>query len=192
MSFKQKFATAIAAGFAVVSFSAFASAQTDNGARPSQDSTERRERRERRGGFGKHHDGEGRGGHRRGGGMGMRELAQLNLTDAQRQQIRAIMESNRGAEKNQQNFDEIRTLMQAKRDGTITAEQQERLKSFKQERRRKAEATRQQVLAVLTAEQRAQLEQIKQQRREQKRERREMRQNEQPNDAKKDGARKDN
>ena len=183
MSYKQKIASAVATGFAVVSFSAFASAQTDTMNGQPQDSTQRQEKRERKG-FGKHGE---RGGRHHGGKMGMRGLSQLNLSDAQKQQIRTIMEANRGEGKNSANFQEMRQLMQAKRDGTITVEQQQTLKNFKQQMRQNAEATHEQVLAVLTAEQRAQLEQIKQQRREQKKQRREMRQNGQPNDVKKDG-----
>lgn len=172
MSYKRKLFSAIATGFAVVSFSSFASAQQTGNAQPQQqqDSTQKQERGERGKGFGKRG---GRGHH--GGKTGMRELAQLNLTDAQKQQIRTIMETNH-KDGNRQNFQEKRQLMQAKRDGTITAEQETQLKNFKQQMRAQADATHQQILAVLTGEQRAQLEQIKQQRKEQKQQRRQMRQ----------------
>lgn len=186
MSYKRKIASAIATGFAVVSFSAFASAQQDSttSGQP-QDSMQKQERGDRKG-YGRR--GEGGRAHRGGGKMGMRELRQLNLTDAQKQQIRTIMETNRGAGKNSENFQEMRQLVQAKRDGTITPEQKEQLKSYKQQMRQKAQATHQQVLAVLTPEQRTQLEQIKQQRREQKSERREMRRNKQQSNTSNDGS----
>ncbi|HXG84722.1 MAG TPA: Spy/CpxP family protein refolding chaperone [Pyrinomonadaceae bacterium] len=179
MSYKQKIGSLIAAGFAVVSFSAFASAQ-DNSTNQSNDSIQKQERRERRSGFGKR-DGEKRGGKHRGGKMGMRELRELNLTDAQKQQMREIMESNRAA--NQDGFQEMRQLAQAKRDGTLTADQQERLKTLKQQRRQDAEQNHQRVLAILTTEQRAQLEQLKERRREKMQERPQMRRNRQNSDS---------
>jgi Spy/CpxP family protein refolding chaperone len=177
MSYKQKIVSVVATGFAVVSFSALgAMAQTGTTAQPQDNNnTQRQERREhRRGGFGKH-DGEGRGGKHRGGKMGMRELRELNLTDAQKQQIRDLMQANHN--QNPQDMQEFRQLVQAKRDGTITPEQTERLKTFKQQMRQNSDQTHQQILAILTSEQRAQLEQLKEQRREQMKQRREMRQN---------------
>lgn len=168
MSYKRKLFSALATGFAVVSFSAFASAQTDN-AQPQQDATQKQGRRERGEGMGKH---EGGGHH--GDRMGMRELSQLNLTDAQKQQIKSIMEANR-KDDDSSNRQELRQIMQAKRDGTITPEQEQTLKNAKQQMRRNMEQTHQQILAILTAEQRAQLEQIKQQRKEQMKQHREMR-----------------
>lgn len=180
MSYKQKLVTAVATGFAVVSFSAFASAQnnTTNG---SSDSTQKQERRERRGGFGKHGGDEGRGGHR-GGGMGMRELRELNLTDAQKQQIKAIMEANRG-KGDAPEFQEMRTLSQAKHDGTLTDDQKARLQTLREQMRSNMEQTHQQVLAVLTADQRAQLEKLQTERREKMQERRQMRRDGQNGDA---------
>ncbi len=186
MSYKQKIVSVVATGFAVVSFSALgAMAQSGTTAQPQDNNnTQKQERRERRrGGFGKH-AGEGRGGKHRGGKMGMRELRELNLTDAQKQQIRDVMQANRN--QNPQDMQEFRQLVQAKRDGTITPEQTDRLKTLKRQMRGNADQTQQQVMAILTSEQRAQLEQIKQQRREQKKQRREMRQNGQQPNAPKD------
>ncbi len=188
MSYKYKIVSTVAAGFAIVSFSAFASAQQDNTTtNQSQDSVQKQERHQRRGfgkrgedGFGK----EGRGGKHHGERMGMRELRELNLTDAQKQQVRDVMQANRQAKP--ENFQELRQLMQAKRDGTITPEQTEKLKTFKQQMRQDAEQTHRQILAILTAEQRTQLEQLRQQKREQMKRRREMRQNGQQTDTPKD------
>ncbi len=171
MSYKQKLVSAVAAGFAVVSFSAFASAQ-DNQTNQPNDTMQRQERRERRGGFDK------RGEHRGGGKMGMRELRGLNLTDAQKQQVQQIMEANRG-KGNPAEFQEMRQLSQAKRDGTITEDQKLRLRTLKQQMRRNMEQTQQQVLAILSVEQRTQLEQLKTERREKMQERRQMRRNRQ-------------
>jgi len=182
MSYKQKLVSAVAAGFAVVSFSAFAAAQ-DNSANQSTDSTRQEKREHRGGGFGKH-DGEGRGGHRRrsgGGEMGMRGLRQLDLTDAQKQQARRIMEANRG-KGNPQDFQEMRELSRAKHDGTLTDAQKERLQTLKQQKRQNMEETHRQILAILTDEQRAKLEQLKEQNRGEMRERRQMRRNRQNSD----------
>ncbi len=179
MSYKHKIVSAVATGFAIVSFSAFASAQQDNTTTNQlQDSVQKQEKRERKG-FGK----EGRGGKHHGNRMGMRQLQELNLTDAQKQQVREIMSSRKA---DSENFQELRQLAQAKRDGTITPEQTEKLRTFKQQMRQNAEQTHRQILAVLTAEQRTQLEQLKQQKREQKKQRREMRQNGQQIDTPKD------
>ncbi len=167
MSYKNKIVSTVATGFAIVSFSAFASAQHDNTTtNQSPDSVQKQERHQRRGfgkrgedGFGK----EGRGGKHHGNRMGMRELHELNLTDAQKQQVREIMSSRKA---DSDNFQELRQLAQAKRDGTITPEQTEKLKTFKQQMRQNAEQTHRQILAILTAEQRTQLEQLKQQKEE--------------------------
>lgn len=175
MSYKQKMFSAIAAGFAVVSFSAFASAQ-DTTTNQMPDAAQKQERRE-------HKRGDGKGHH--GGKMGMRELAQLNLTDAQQQQIGEIMKANHKTG-NPQDFQEMRQLSQAKRNGVITAEQTEKLKAMKQQMRQNMQQTHQQIMAILTTEQRAQFEQLQQQRREKMKEHREMRQNKTDGDTQKD------
>lgn len=183
MSYKQKMFSAIAAGFAVVSFSAFASAQQqDTMTNQTPDAAQKQERPEHgRGGGDRFGKGEGHGGK-----MGMREFAQLNLTDAQKQQIGEIMKANRKTE-NPQDFEEMRRLSQAKRDGVITAEQTEKLKAFKQQMRQNMEQTRQQIMAILTAEQRTQFEKLQQERREKMKQRRDdMRQNKTNGDTQKD------
>lgn len=169
MSFKSKFFSAITLAFAFVAFSTFASAQETNTDK-DQNSTQKQERREWRGKFGKRDGGMGKG--FRGGGI-MRGLRDLNLTDAQKEQIRTIVESNRP---DQATMEEMRTLHQAKRDGTITTEQQDRLKALKQERRAKGEQIEQQILAVLTPEQRTQLEQKKAEMKKRWEERKQLRQ----------------
>lgn len=73
---------------------------------------------ERRGGK----DGLGKGMRGKGGmrGGGMRGLRGIDLTDAQKEQIRGIMQANRPGESVR---DEMRTIMQARRAGTITEDQ---------------------------------------------------------------------
>src|SRR5215207_7203376 len=96
-------------------------------------------------------------------GFGMRALSRLNLTDAQQTQIRSIHEAARqrtGAQR-----DELRQLFETRRGGgQLTSEQQARAEQLQTELRAAHEGVNQQVLAVLTAEQRTQLEQWKQER----------------------------
>jgi Spy/CpxP family protein refolding chaperone len=63
-------------------------------------------------------------------------------------------------------MDQMHTLMEAKRDGTITPEQQEQLKTLRQQGKEKAQSIHQQIQAILTPEQIAQIEKNKQERKE--------------------------
>lgn len=161
MSFKRKLIPAITLALAVGTFTTFVSAQ-DSSTNTQQDSTRKERKFERRGdGFG---GGKGmRGGKHGGDRMMLRGLRQLNLTDAQKEQIKTIHESNKP---NQALFEEMRGLMLKRRDGSITEQEQNRVKEIRTQMRASAEQTHNAVLAVLTAEQRAQLEQLKQQKRE--------------------------
>jgi Spy/CpxP family protein refolding chaperone len=173
MSLKNKILTAASLTLAVGAFSTFTSAQT--GSDTTTDSNiQKQERRERRG-FGKRggFDKGMRGDKRGGGKFGMRGLRGIELTDAQKEQVRTIMESNRTA--NQATFEEFRTLRQAKRGGTLDATQQARLETLKVQMKQNAETTQAQVLAVLTPEQRTRLEQRKQEMQEKREQRRQMR-----------------
>jgi Spy/CpxP family protein refolding chaperone len=101
---------------------------------------------------------------RRGGLFG------IELTDAQLEQIRAIRQS---AKPDKATIDELRTLAKAKWEGTLTADQQARLDALKGEAKAKAKSIHDQIQAVLTPEQKAQIEQRKQ---EMRQKRTEMRQ----------------
>ncbi len=167
MSLKNKFFSALTMAFALVAFSTFASAQETT--KTDSDNTQKREwRKGKRDGMGK---GFRRGG--KGGGMMMRGFRDLNLTDAQKTQIRTIMEANRP---DQTAFEEMKTLRQAKRDGSLTAEQKERLKTLRQQSREKGQAVQAQILAVLTPEQLQQLEAKKAEMKQKREERKQMRQ----------------
>ncbi len=180
MSFKQKFISAVTFGFAIVAFTTFVSAQ-DTNPTGQQDSTTTQEKRE---GFGKRKFGkEGKHGNKRGGKM-MRGLRELNLTDAQKEQIKGIMESNRTA--HQGTHEEMRGLMMKKRDGIITAEEQTRFTELKTQMKASAKQTHNTILAILTPEQRTQLEQQKEQMKQKREERRKMRQNQPQPDTQKD------
>ena len=114
------------------------------------------------------HRGFGRpdGGFRRGPGGpdGMLgELRGINLTDAQKQQIHTILEANKP---DQTTMDQMKTLMDAKRNGTLTADQETQLKAFRQQRMAKGKQIHDQIMAVLTPEQIQQIEKNKQERKE--------------------------
>lgn len=177
MSLKNKILTTAALTLAVGAFSTFASAQT-GGTEAPNGSVEKQEKRGK--GYGKRGgSGEGmRGGKHGGGKFGLRGLRGLNLTDAQKEQVRTIMKANRTA--SQASHEEFRALRQARRSGALTAEQQTKLETLRGQMKQNAEALKSQIDAILTAEQRTQLEQQKaekQQRREQfRQQRREKRQ----------------
>lgn len=150
MSLKYKLTSAFALAVAVAGFSVAASAQ-DATVQPKEkierSHVKGEHRGMRRGGeFGRKH-----GMH---GGM-LRGLRELNLTEAQKTQLKAIHEANRP---DRTKMEGIRALMMAKRDGTITAEQQAELKAFREASRLRAEKVRGEILAILTPEQRQQLE----------------------------------
>jgi len=122
-----------------------------------QPGVQKPERGDKRGGFGRH-DGAGPGfrGPGRGGPEGMlREFRDLNLTDAQKQQIHTILESNKP---DQATMDQMRTLMEARRNGTLTDDQKQQLKTLRQQQGEKMRTVHEQVINVLTPEQKQQLE----------------------------------
>lgn len=90
--------------------------------------------------------------------------AELNLTDAQQQQLRLIDE--RAAQNTQAQRAELRGIFEQRTQGNaLTAEQEARAQALRAGLRQAGQRTREEALAVLTAEQRAQLEQSRQQRR---------------------------
>ena len=131
---------------------------------PAQDGTLQRDRiermerhRERMGG--REHMGDRRG--RRRGGMGhlMREL---NLSEEQRQQGRAIMQRRLESTKLQR--EELFRLREKRIEGTFTADDEARAKALRQEIRTAMEGVRTEMVGVLTAEQKAKLEELKKER----------------------------
>lgn len=95
-------------------------------------------------------------GHR---GGKMRAFERLNLTDAQKQQIQQIRENARNGFAGKE---EVKQLKAQQRAGQqLTAEQTARLTQLREQHRAAKEQTRQQIEAVLTAEQRQQLETLK-------------------------------
>lgn len=171
MSLKQKFVSVITLAFAMITLTVFVSAQ-DKTTTPSTDSTDRQDKIERRGrGFGRGEMGGKHHGHR-GPGKMLHALHQLDLSDAQKEQVRTIMESKRAGF--EQNREQLRELGRAKHEGTITAEQQAKLDELRAQMKQNAEAVHQQVLGILTAEQRTKLDQLKAEREKRREERRQM------------------
>ena len=172
MSIKTKLSSLITLALAFFALTAIASAQ-DTSTTTQPNTTQKQERQ-----WGKHRGDRGaRGMHRMDGMMGFRDL---NLTDAQKAQIKTIHEANRPTPGAMQ---EMKTLRDAKRNGTITPEQTEQLKTLRNQQREKMESVHQQVLAILTPEQRQQLDQKREDMKKRWEERRQQRQqNAQPTD----------
>jgi Spy/CpxP family protein refolding chaperone len=126
---------------------------------PKQDNTQKQDKFERRGQFGRR-GGEGfRGGP--GGPMGMlRMFHDLNLTDAQKEQIHTILESNKPDQAQmQQQMDQMKAIREARKNGTeLTADQKAQLKAFREAQRANMESVHEQIMNVLTPEQKQQLE----------------------------------
>jgi Spy/CpxP family protein refolding chaperone len=126
------------------------------------DGTVRRDERQRPG---RHRDRMGRdkGMGRRGGGMS-HLLRELNLTDEQQQQSRAIVRRRLESTKSQR--EELFQLREKRIAGTFTAEDGARAKALHQELRASMEGVRTEMEGVLTAEQKARLEELKKERKE--------------------------
>lgn len=179
MSLKNKFFSIFALVAATFAFSAIGTAQEATTA--PTDKAEKVRKGERRG-FGGREYGRGEFGGKHGGrhggpskmgGKAMRMLHGIELTEVQKTQLHSIFEANKPAP---ESMTEIRTLATAKRDGTITAEQQERLTVLKQQGKEKAQSVKAQIEAILTPEQKAQIETKKAEMKLRMQERREQRQ----------------
>ena len=102
-------------------------------------------------------------------------LGRLNLSDAQREQLRQI--ESRYAAGFRTRREELRSIRRTRRQGgTLTAEQEARARQLREELRADAEKMRAEMRAVLTDEQRTQLQTMREEmgkRRAMRRERRE-------------------
>jgi len=155
MSFKFKLISTLTVAGAIAVFSGASLAQ-DTTPAPAGDQAGQHRR----------HDGEGRRGHgdrdgmRGGQGMfgGRMMMKGVNLTDAQKAQIKQIHEANKP---NPADFDQIKSLIEARRNGTLTDDQKAQLKAIRQARQAKEESIRQQIEAVLTPDQKAQIDKNK-------------------------------
>ena len=104
-----------------------------------------------------------RGMRERAGARGPRVIEQLNLTDAQRQQARAIMQANR--ERTRAQRLEMRQLNQQWRQGTLTADSLEKAKALRVQLAESRRAEREQMMNLLTTEQKTKLQELRQARR---------------------------
>ena len=161
MSFKSKLSSLLVMMFAFAAFSVAVSAQDVTTSKDNADKSEHR---------GGRHGGFGKG--MRGGHGGMRELRGITLTDAQKEQLRTIHEANKP---DQATMEEMRSFMEARRAGTLTDAQKDRMKTLREQARAKHEQVEAQVLAILTPEQRAQVETNRQQQKQRWEERRNQR-----------------
>lgn len=179
MSFVKKIASASVLALAMITLTTFVAAQDST--TDKQTDKAQKERKFKRGdGFGKERRGMGRD------GFGMRGLHQLDLTDAQKEQVRTIMESARTA--NEPLRQEMRSLMEKRRSGgELTEADRTRLNDLRTQMKQSAEQTHNTILGILTAEQRQKLEQMKQEHQKRRDEFRERRQNRQTTPGKTDG-----
>lgn len=166
MSFGRKIISVITLAFAMITLTTFVAAQDANTDRQKDKSQKERKFKQK-----------GERGFERGmrGGrhaeFGLRGLHRLDLNDAQKTQIRSLMEANKTA--NEPFRQEMRTIFEKRRGGNeLTETDRARLQEIHARMKQSAEQTHNTVLAILTAEQRQQLEQWKQERQKQKEERR--------------------
>lgn len=117
---------------------------------------------------------EGRGGRRLGPGKrghgAMKLFRELNLTDAQRDQMRGIHERAMASTKSQ--HEELRGLRANNQGGPLSTESQARAQALRAEIEQVMRGAHQETLNVLTQEQRTQLEQLKEERKARHKERR--------------------
>jgi protein CpxP len=172
MSLKSKLSSLFTLAVAVTAFGVVVSAQ-ETAPAPKDDSQKIERHRGMRGDKAGRHG--GRDGFRGGHGMrgGMFGLRGIELTDAQKDQIKQIHEANKPSEAL---MAELKSFHEARKSGTaLTDAQKERMKVIRGDMQAKRESVHQQILGILTAEQRQQIETRKaemQQRREEMREKR--------------------
>ncbi len=182
MSFGQKIASAFISALAIITLTTFVAAQ-DNGSTDKQTDKAQKERKFGRGG---ERGGRGmRGGDKR-GGNGMHGLKNLDLTDAQKEQVKTIMESSKTT--NEPLRQEMRSLMEKRRGGgELTETDRTRLGELKSRMKQSGEQNQNAILSILTAEQRQKFEQMKQENQKRREDFRERRQNRQTTPDKTDG-----
>ena len=176
MSLKNKLVSTFTLGAAVFAFSAIGMAQeVTTTTTDKTDKVKGEHRGHGKRGFGKRGDFDGKRGfgHRGMGRMGKRGMFRgIELTEDQKAQFKAIHEANKPS---QELRDEMRTLHAAKRAGTITADQQLRIDTLKAQAKEKRASVKSQIDAILTAEQKLQIETRKQEMKLKMQERREQR-----------------
>jgi Spy/CpxP family protein refolding chaperone len=143
---------------------------------PNQDKVEKSDKFQRRGGFARR----GGEGFRRGlhGGRGLAMLRGIQLTDAQKAQIKSILDSNKP---DQSSLDQMKSLRETRKNGIqLTDDQKAQLKSARQAQAAKLKSVHEQIMNVLTAEQKQQLEQRHQEMQKRRQDRKELRRTDKP------------
>ena len=149
MSLRSKFLSILSLSIGLAVFSTAAIAQETTPTAPVKTKAGKEFKRDKMAGKA---DGEHHG--KRGGKM--HGLRGIDLTDAQKAQVKAIREANKP---DQAVITELRTIREARKAGTaITPEQKDRMKAFREQRMVKAKSVHDQILAILTPEQKATLE----------------------------------
>ena len=113
--------------------------------------------------MGRGEDGGPRRGPGPGGAFGPGVLRELNLTDDQKQQVRAIVERTFAGNKTVR--EELQQLGEKRRQGTLTTEEQARAKTLREQMFASMKATETKIGAVLTPEQKAKAEELMKERR---------------------------
>jgi Spy/CpxP family protein refolding chaperone len=93
-----------------------------------------------------------------GGNFGPQLLGQLNLTDDQKKQVHAIISQT--FEGNKATREELRQLGEKRRQGTLSADDEARTRTLHKEIRAAMGETETKITAVLTAEQKAKVQEL--------------------------------
>ena len=123
----------------------------------------------------------GRRGDREGGRMRGREMGLfrgLDLTDAQKEQLRTAAKQNRDATQTQR--EELRQLAEKRHQGSLTAAEEARVKALRDEIQASMRSRHATLLSILTAEQKAKLESLREERKEHRQEMRERHREKRP------------
>lgn len=167
MTFKHKIFSTITLVFAFITMTVFVSAQNTKNDNTVNTPTTRERKMKRQRGEGR------RGGHH--GDKMMRGFKNLDLTDAQKTHIKSLMESNKIA--NEPLRQEMLTFKEKKRNGeNLSDADQNRIRDIKTQMKQSMEQTHNTILAILTPEQRQQVEQNKLERKERREEMKQRRQ----------------
>jgi len=173
MAIRSKIFSSLTLAFAIGTFSVLATAQEATTAPQDGQKVEKGDRK-----FGKRggkHGRRGMEGRRGGRGMRMGFLRGIELNENQKAQIKAIHEANKP---NPADFEALKSIREARKSGaTISDQQKAELKQLREARKAKMEQVHQQILAVLTPEQKAQLETRKAEMQKRREERKQNRQN---------------
>ncbi len=89
-------------------------------------------------------------------------MRELNLTDDQQKQIHTIIDQSTEGNKTQR--EELRQLMEKRQQGTLTADDEARARTLREQMRASMKETESKIAAILTPEQKAKLEELKKQR----------------------------